>query len=123
MRPGTYDLDLYRGDTYQWQFVLWDNPEQSQPVDLTGATVAAEIRDQSAGAVIIPLVLVVTLPNIIDATLSNTDCQACPTKGVWDLQITFPGTIVRTVLSGDVRVTPDVTDSQPAPALALAGWR
>jgi hypothetical protein len=123
VKPGTYPLELYRGDTFQWRFTLWDNPEQSDAVDLTGATVKAEIRDQTAGAVIVPLALTVTLPNIINATLSATACQGCPTAGVWDLQVTFPGAVVRTVLAGAVRTTPDVTDSQPAPMLALAGWR
>ena len=113
MTPGRYDLDLYRGDSYQWRFQLWQDAEKTSPVDLAGAEVRSEIRDKPAGAVIIELACVITLPNTIDVTLSAEDCANCPSKGVWDLQAIFPGDIVRTPVAGNVLVTSDVTDSTP----------
>jgi hypothetical protein len=32
-------------------------------------------------------------------------------KAVWDLQLTFPDSSVKTVVAGVVTITPDVTDS------------
>ena len=39
MRPGTYDLDLYRGDSYAWEFHLWDDEAKTAATDLTVVTV------------------------------------------------------------------------------------
>lgn len=111
MTPGTYDLDLYRGDTYGWRFILWQDVAQTIPVDLTGSTAKAEVRSQPGGALAASMTCVVTLPNFIDATLPNSESVKLPEKGSWDLQVTFPGGRVNTVLKGDVIATPDVTDS------------
>ena len=90
MTPGLYSLNIYRGDTYQWRFQLWQDAERTDPVDLTDAQVASEIRDKSGGALIVALDCIVTLPNIIDAVLDPASSALCPPRGVWDLQLTFP---------------------------------
>ena len=113
MLPGKYDLGLYRGDSYAWRIQLWDDADLSDPTDLTGATVAAEIRDKPAGPIIVELDCAVTLPNIVDMTMTPAMWVDCPAKGVWDLQLTFTGGEVRTVLRGAVTVTADVTESTP----------
>ena len=115
-QPGTFKLDLYRGDSYHWQARLWDDAPGGVATDLTGATVKAEIRDKSAGTKIVELTCTLTLPNIIDVTMTPAMWATCPSKGVWDLQVTMPSGEVRTVLAGDVTVTSDVTDSVAAPA-------
>ena len=116
--PGRFDLDLYRGDTYRFQVRLWDDVAGGVPTDLTGATVEAEIRNKTAGTFIVALGTQVTLPNIVDVTMTGETMWAtCPTKGVWDLQVTMSGGDVRTVLRGDVSVTGDVTDSVVAPVV------
>jgi hypothetical protein len=112
MTPAPYPLVLYRGDTYAWQFVLWDDIAQTIPTDLTGVTVKAEIRDQPAGSTIVPLNLTVTLPNLIYAALDAASSQKLPfPTGVWDLQLTYPDATVATPIAGTVLVTADVTDS------------
>jgi hypothetical protein len=111
MAPGKYDLDLYRGDSYRWRFVLWNDDLKTDATDLTGATADAEFRDKSGGAKIVPFDCVVTTPNIIDMTMTPTMWTTAPPDGVWDLQVTFPDGEVRTFVAGDVNVTPDVTDS------------
>jgi hypothetical protein len=112
MRPGKFDLNLYRGDTYAWDFSLWQDPEQTVPVDLTGVIAKAEIREAPAGLSVIELVCsvsdnVVTVKIDVDAWSAGSK-----NKGVWDLQLTYLDGRVFTVLSGNVVVTADVTDSQ-----------
>jgi hypothetical protein len=109
--PGQYDLAVYRGDSYQWRFTLWQDAAMTGPVDLTGGAVEAEIRDKSAGTLVTVMACTVTLPNVIDVVLPSDDSHLLPAKGVWDLQVTYPGEIVRTYVAGRVVVTADVTDS------------
>jgi hypothetical protein len=119
MTPGKYDLAIYRGDSYQWRFTLWADTGHSVPVDLAGGEAKAEIRDKSAGAVIIALDCTITAPNIIAAVLDADESEAVPAAGVWDLQVTYPALtppIVRTYVAGKVVATADVTDSVLAPA-------
>lgn len=118
MKPGVFNLDLYRGDSYTWRAILWNDTAATVPTDLTAASAAAEIRDKSAGTHIVPLTCVITLPNIIDVTMDPSDWTTCPAAGVWDLQVTFPGGVIRTVLAGTVKTTGDVVDSIVAPSAA-----
>jgi hypothetical protein len=112
MKPGTFDLDLYRGDSYTWRFVLWADDAKTQPVDLAGATVAAEARDKPGGLNIVAFDCVVTPPNIIDVDLTAA-MWAGVTVGTkaWDLEVTMADGEVRTVVAGKVTVTGDVTNS------------
>ena len=120
MTPGKYALAIYRGDSYHWQFKLWADAAKTQPVDLTGVTPKAEIRDKSGGAILGTLTCVVTMPNIIDASLSAV-VSGTLKCGVWDLQLTYTGGAVSTVLAGAVTVTADVTDSTIVTAHAPNG--
>lgn len=120
MTPGSYALIIYRGDTYQWRFTLWADHARTEPLDLTGAVAAAEIRDKSGGTVIVLLDCTITDPNIVEVTLDAVNSARCPLKGVWDLQITYPGEIVRTVVAGAVTAIADVTDSTPTIATAAS---
>jgi hypothetical protein len=117
MTPGKYDLALYRGDTYRWKFQFWNDDAKTDPADLTGVTIKAEIRDKPQGTKqIVPMTTTLTVPNIIDMVLSATACATLLPKGAWDLQLTYAGGDVVTVLAGAVVVTADVTDSAaPAP--------
>lgn len=116
MKPGSMPLDLYRGDTAKWQFRLFDDESKTEPTDLTGVQAEAQIRDRPAGPKITDMACVVTLPNIIDVTLTAEQSKALPiTKGFWDLQLTYPDATVHTIVAGAVVVTPDITDSDPVP--------
>lgn len=116
-QPGVFDLALYRGDSYRWLARLWDDAPGGIPVDLTGATAAAEIRDKTAGTHIVELTCTITPPNIVTVQMTAVMWADCPSTGVWDLQLTFAGGEVRTVLRGDVTTTNDVTDSTEPPAV------
>jgi hypothetical protein len=113
MQPANYPLDIYRGDSASWQFKLWADSEMTSPVDLTGVTPKAEIRDRPAGTQIVPLLCTLTLPNIIDVTLTAAASKLLPIAGVWDLQLSYVSGDVRTPISGQVTITSDVTDSTP----------
>jgi len=123
MMPGTYALNIYAGDDHAWRFVLWADTAKTDPVDLTGMVVKAEIRDRSSGAVIVSMHVAVTQPNIVDVTLTPADTRACPASGRWDLQLTDALGRVATVLAGPVKVTGDITDSTLAGARAAARTR
>lgn len=111
MIPGKYDLNLYRGDSYAWQLKLWNDQNRTDPTVLTGAVVAAQIRDKPSGEKIVDLGCTVTAPNIINLTISPGQSASAPPKGVWDLQITFADSTVQTPIGGTVKVIPDVTAS------------
>jgi hypothetical protein len=111
MIPTKYDLHLYRGDSAGLQFKLWQDSSKTVAVNLSGATVASEVRDKPSGSKIVPLTCTVTLPNIIDVTINAAVSAACPPKGVWDLQITYADGQVQTPVAGSVFVTADVTMS------------
>lgn len=114
MRPGTYDLNLYRGDSYHWQFVCFTSTGNA---DLTGVTAKAEIRSAPGGAVLATPTCTVTQPNKIDMVLNTPMWTNLKGNGVWDLQLTYstttPASVV-TIIRGAVVVTPDVTDSAAA---------
>jgi hypothetical protein len=116
MTPGNYPLDLYRGDTYTWQFRLWRDPDKLNEVDLTNCASKAEIRPQTADTVVIPLLTIITLPNLIHMQLdANLWDDLYFTSGVWDLEIVFPDAYVATFVAGKVTVRSDVTNSSVTP--------
>jgi len=111
MMPGNYPLNIYRGDDHHWQFILWADVEKTEPVDLTGMTVKAEIRDRPSGSTIFILATQITLPNYIDMSFAGVFSRTFPASGRWDLQLTDMTGAVATILAGAVKVTGDVTDS------------
>lgn len=112
MQPGTYNLTLYRGDSYEWDFVCWADAFKTTPADLTGAIAKAEIRNAPGGATVMELLCVIT-----DSTV-NVQLPVILWEGwalrtaVWDLQLTYLDGTVATIVAGSVTVTPDVTDSE-----------
>lgn len=117
MTPGLYNLSIYRGDTYRWQFLLWADAAKTEPADLTDVEVKAELRDKPGGATVYgTFTTTVTLPNIIDMLLPATLSGTLPAKASWDLQLTYPNDDVATVLAGSVSVTMDVTETVVAAA-------
>lgn len=113
MTPGTFNLALYRGDSYKWRVELWQDAAQTIPVDLTGVVPAAEIRERTAGVRIVELLCTPEPPNAVIVEMTPDMYVAVPANGVWDLQLTFPDGAVHTPVAGTVTVTGDVTDSEP----------
>lgn len=112
MTPANFALTVYQGDTYSWDFTLWQDRARTVPVDLDGVTPKAEIRDRSGGNLMLALPLTITLPNVITAALARDDSLKLNRRtGVWDLQLTLDDGAVTTIVAGNVFVTPAVTDS------------
>jgi hypothetical protein len=109
MLPAKYDLDLYRGDTLRLQLRLWNDEDRTDPTDLDGVVASSQIRVRPDAEPAVELTCAVTLPNVIDATLDSDLSRTLPKKGVWDLQLAFPGGDVFTPIAGKVTVKPDVT--------------
>ena len=113
MIPGSYDLEVYRGDTNRWQFKFWEDAGKTIPTDLTGSVLKSQIRDAGNGwKPITDMACTVTLPNIVNMTLAAA--ATLPTKGsrpMWDLQITWSNGEIQTALKGVVYLQGDVTES------------
>jgi hypothetical protein len=112
-RPGDYPLDLYRGDSYGWQFICWKDVGKTDPSDLTDATAKAEIRKSPGDAGIISMDCFIT-DNTVTVSLTPEMWKVWSVKqktAVWDLQLTYAGGEVVTIVAGKVTITPDVTES------------
>jgi hypothetical protein len=112
-KPGAFNLLLYRGDSYVWRFRIWQDKAFTIPSDLTGATAAAQFRDQPGGLVVVTFATEVVLPNIVDMAMTADQWEGAPAAGTWDLRLTRPDASVRTVLKGLVQVTADTSNSAP----------
>jgi hypothetical protein len=108
--PGNLPLSLYKGDTYHWRFQLWTDAEKTQMADLTGVTVKAQIRDKPGGVKTTDLVCTIEPPNsILMDLMSEQWLTMVPSKGVWDMQLTYLSGDVSTVMAGSVVIVSDVT--------------
>lgn len=105
---------LYRGDSYTWVFRFWNDEEKTDPTDFTDCTAEAELRDQPAGEDSIVQMVCTIDANEITVALSSAawaDWNS-GSRGVWDLQVTYPGGEVVTYVRGDVDIDGDVVDSE-----------
>ena len=121
MRPATYDLDLYRGDTYAWAFKLWTDNSHTTPVDLTGVNAKAELRAKSGATPVAAMTCTIQMPNTVNVRLPVAAwANVAYSEGRWDLQLTYPapGNDIITIVAGDVTITPDITDSTALTARA-----
>jgi hypothetical protein len=111
--PARKDLRLYRGDTFTLPVRVWEDAVGGTPADLTGVTARAEIRDVPSGQLLATMFATVTLPNEIQLELPASSWDGFPARSsaVWDLELTYPGDVVRTMLAGSVAVLGDVTSS------------
>lgn len=108
--PGCWDLEIYRGDTGRWSFLLWKDAAKTVPVDLTGASAAAQMRSAPGGTVLASFTCNISATNRIDMLMLPASSETLkPGRVCWDLQIIDSVGNVTTVLAGRVSVTADVT--------------
>lgn len=101
MKPLEYDLEIWKGQTFEKEF-LWMDP-LSQPIDLSQATAKMQIRPTAlAPLVIVELStengrIILNSPlGGIKLVLPANDSTAIPqTRGVYDLEIYFPNSTCR----------------------------
>ena len=88
------------------------------PVDLASASAAMKIKDKIGGTVLMTLtsgapdnrIVLDSAAHTITITISATDAAAITwTKGIYDLEMTTPTSVVTTIFSGKVSVVKEVT--------------
>jgi hypothetical protein len=99
-------LRLYRGDSYAWQVRVWADEGHTSPMDLAGATAAAQC--EGPGSVVV-LDCEITLPNLVDVTLPADNWNGAIALDRWDLQLSWSDGRVYTLLAGPVALQDDVT--------------
>ena len=106
MKPGAYNIELYRGD--DWAMRVQVKNGDGQPVDLTGWAAQAQVRHDRNTTDITHTFTTTVAPDGITLTVTPADF-ATLTPGEWDLETVDPDGLVRTLLSGAVRIHRDVT--------------
>jgi hypothetical protein len=107
--PLQYNLNCYRGDTHRWRFTLWEDAGKTDPADLTGVYVTAQVRVTANSASIVTTLATTVTGNIIDVELASGSSQLLPASAAWDLQLVYPSGDVRTIVAGAVSARADVT--------------
>lgn len=107
--PARLDLRFVAGDSFSRTIALKD--ENGDPIDLTGLTGRAQIRNRPNGDLLADFTVSIPTPanGEITFSLDTTQTRALPGKGVWDLELDGGATNTHTIVSGDVKVIPDVT--------------
>ena len=108
------DLLIYQGDDYRATVTL--SNQDGSPVDLTGFTAQAQIREDVADVAPDVLVEIGTTLGTSAVELSIPNAQTKLLNGTyrWDLQLTSADGFITTVLAGKVTATAEVTRSAAA---------
>lgn len=113
LRAPTITLLSERGDTVTMAVVLWQDKAHTVPQDLTLATaITMQVKKERNGPVKATLTVGSGLTitgddnNRLAITLAST---LLPSKYVADLQLEFPGSVVRTYFKIDWTIFNDVT--------------
>ena len=111
-----YKITIYQGETFSKVFT-WKTGDPKNPVDLTGYTARMQIRKKYGSATTL---LSLTTENggivlggvtgTITLFISATDASSIDwTSGVYDLELVSAGGIVKRLLQGTIKVSPEVT--------------
>lgn len=111
MSAAEYDITIEQGASFSLA-VTWQDENES-PVDLTGFTAAAQVRetfDSEDAALSFDVSLGGTAGTIsLTADPSATAEVDFPERGVWDLELTNAGGTVTRLLQGRATAAPEVT--------------
>jgi hypothetical protein len=124
MAAGTLNLTIEQGAYFEADLALTDNETVPSPIDLTGVTVRAQIREKTSSSTIAAsFTCVVTddVGGLINISMSATTTAAIaaavqPTAGtktnrlyLWDLELVYSATKVIRLLQGSVTLSPEAT--------------
>lgn len=121
MAAETVDLEIIRNDSHQFRVevteeILYNDPDDTDPVDLTNYTFEAQIRRTYDSTVVLANGTVdssdaVNGNLVVTFHASETDIMFPDGAGVWDLQITDDSAtpLVTTTHRGTVTIVDDVT--------------
>lgn len=101
--PDNLDLVIWQGDSQR--FVIRLTNEDDSPIDLTGYTAQATIRQNFDSPTAYDFECTIQNGNEVDVYMSSADAELVPAGSlVWNFQITDINGDVRTYLAGDVVV-------------------
>lgn len=106
--PEPVDLVLYQGDDAHIDVAVTD-PTSGAPVDLTGYTALAQIRQRPDSTGVLAEFVAAIAGNVIALDLPHDQAARLTSNGCWDVQITSPTGAVATLAAGGVLVTREVT--------------
>jgi len=108
MAAAIVDLDINEGDTFVMTMELWENQDNTIPIDVSLDTFTGSFK---IGTKTIPMTISVSLPavNVVEATVSYTQMVNLSNVGNYDIdQLTSYGEKYR-LIQGKVRVNQEVT--------------
>ena len=109
-KPANYPLNVRIGDTETVTVTMQD--ADGNPINITGRTYAAQVREKASSSTILGTFncsIVNAATGVFACTLpANTTAAFSPANAVWDLQETN-GSVVTTLLAGEVKISRDVT--------------
>jgi len=111
MAAGKYNMLVQQGATYNQSITL--KSSTGTPINITGCTVAAQIREQYSDATPVATFttnIPVGTDGVIQISLTPTETSAITIeKGVYDIEITYPGGTKDRILQGNVVISKEVT--------------
>jgi hypothetical protein len=108
--PEVVNIAMRRGDSFGLAVQVWDDDAQTVPTDLTGATIAAQSREDPDGTLIGDWEVTVT-GNTIGLVLAGKVAAGLPELSYWDCQVDWfaDGITVTTLVAGAIAADRDVT--------------
>ena len=119
-KPARYDLDVYKGRDYSEMFTVTEDDDVT-PIDLTGWTAKAQIRQEKKRTATLIVGITCTIPSPTDGKiyLALSDLQTAAVrqmKGHWDLLLIDDSGIDESYVYGEVEFIPTVTVSSAGTA-------
>ena len=108
MAAAIVDLDINEGDTFIMTMELWENQDNTIPIDVSADTFTGSFK---IGNKTIPMRVVLLGPtvNVLEATVDYTNMADLSRTGKYDIdQLTQYGERFR-LIQGNVRVSQEVT--------------
>lgn len=95
-----------QGDAWFLEATIWDDATKTNPTNLTGCTISAQLRSTIDSETAVALTATIT--DAVNGEFSVG--QAVSTiSGVWDVEVTFPSTQKRTYLGGCLKLSKSAT--------------
>jgi hypothetical protein len=104
--PAAVDLGLYQGDDFSMTLSVVDTA--GNPIDLSGGTVAAQIRATRSSTTVAGTFTTTVSVNVVTLVLSAAQSTSLPQLCVWDCALT-QGAVVTTLAGGRLELMSRVT--------------
>lgn len=107
--PQGLDLEIWKGDAFEFVVALTDDSVNKTPIDLTGYTPLAVMKASFNSPTTYTFQTFVQNTNQVRVYLPTSVSDTIPAGDyIWNLQVTAPNGDKRTFLAGDVTVYDDV---------------